>query len=172
MSEDQPIPFLRQDDPSPFRRATGGQVRIGDAERDQAVAALSDHFVAGRLTQTEFEERSDQATRARYVGDLAPLFADLPDEQAVEQFPYAVVVRDGRAPWARRSQTPQRFSPPPFFWLLPILMMGVVVASVTFAAPWILWILFWVFIIGGPRARYRRHHPGSGDGRFQRGFGR
>ena len=158
MSEDLPSPFRRQDDAGPFRRAAGGQVRIGDAERDQAVAALSDHFVAGRITQAEFEERSDQATRARYDDDLAPMFADLPDEQAVDQFPYAVAVRDGRAPWARRSQTPQRFNPPPFFWLLPIMMLGIVVASVTFAAPWILWIMFWVLIIGGPRARYRRHH--------------
>jgi hypothetical protein len=39
-------------------------------------------------------------------------------------------------------------------------MMGLVVASVTFAAPWIFWILFWVFMIGGPRAaHHRRHHP-------------
>ena len=29
------------------------------------------------LTQDEFEERSDQATRARYTDDLSPLFADL-----------------------------------------------------------------------------------------------
>ncbi|WP_232828208.1 DUF1707 SHOCT-like domain-containing protein [Kribbella monticola] len=162
---------MMQDEPSPFRRATG-QVRIGDAERDQAVAALSEHFVAGRITQTEFEERSDQATRARYVDDLAPLFADLPDDRAVEQFPYAVVVRPDRAPWARGSSRPQRFSPPPLFWLLPLMMTGLVVASVAFAAPWVLWILFWVFIIGGPRARYRRQHQSSGDGRFQRGFGR
>jgi hypothetical protein len=144
--------------PSPFRRATGRQIRIGDAERDRAVTALSEHFVAGRITQTEFEERSDQATRARYVDDLAPLFDDLPEDQPVEQFPYAVVARPGRHPWAPGAQRPQRFNPPPLFWLLPILMMGLVVASVTFAAPWIFWVLFWVFMIGGPRARYRRYH--------------
>ena len=147
---------MSQDQPSPFRRAARtGQIRIGDAERDQAVAALSEHFVAGRITQTEFEERSDQATRARYVDDLSPLFDDLPEDQPTElqpHFPYAVAIGPGR-------QRPQRFSPPPLFWLLPILMMGLVVASVTFAAPWIFWILFWVFIFGGPRAHYRRHHP-------------
>lgn len=128
-------------------------IRIGDAERDQAVAALSEHFVAGRITQTEFEERSDQATKARYDEDLGPLFADLPGPEAAPQpqFAYAVARRPGRP-------GPQRFNPPPLFWLLPILMMGLVVASITFAAPWVFWILFWVVMIGGPRARYRHHH--------------
>src|SRR3954451_20469237 len=57
------------DEPQDARRrndAPAKRVRIGDAERDQAVSLLSDHFVAGRLTQAEFEERSEQATRSRY----------------------------------------------------------------------------------------------------------
>ena len=55
-----------------------GDVRVCDAERDQAVAELSEHFEAGRLTQEEFEDRAGRALRARTGSDLAELFADLP----------------------------------------------------------------------------------------------
>jgi hypothetical protein len=55
-----------------------GDIRVSDAERDQAVARLSEHFQAGRLTQEEFEDRSGRALQARTGGDLSVLFADLP----------------------------------------------------------------------------------------------
>jgi hypothetical protein len=55
-----------------------GDIRVSDAERDQAVARLSEHFQAGRLTQEEFEDRSGRALRARTGGDLSALFTDLP----------------------------------------------------------------------------------------------
>jgi Domain of unknown function (DUF1707) len=130
-----------------------GPIRIGDAERDQAVAVLSEHFVAGRLTQEEFEERSDQATRARYAGDLSPLFADLPDPAASQPGPqrWSPGFRPG----------PQRFQPvPPAFLLLaPVLMVGLVVAAVSLAAPWIFLVLFWIAMLSGPYNHRRRHHP-------------
>ena len=52
--------------------------RIGDAERQAAVDALSEHFVAGRLNDAEFNERMDAAMQARTAADLWPLFSDLP----------------------------------------------------------------------------------------------
>jgi len=55
-----------------------GDIRVSDAERDQAVARLSEHFQAGRLTQEEFEDRSGRALQARTGGDLSVLFTDLP----------------------------------------------------------------------------------------------
>jgi Domain of unknown function (DUF1707) len=54
------------------------EIRVSDAERDQAVAELSEHFQSGRLTQEEFEDRSGRALQARTVSDLAGLFTDLP----------------------------------------------------------------------------------------------
>lgn len=132
--------------------ARTGPLRIGDAERDQAVAVLSEHFVAGRLTQDEFEERSDQATRARYADDLAPLFADLPEPAALQPGPgmWSPGFRPG----------PQRFRPglPPFLWLAAVLMVGLVVGTVSLAAPWILWVLFWIALFSGPYNRRRWHH--------------
>jgi hypothetical protein len=54
------------------------EIRVSDAERDQAVAELSEHFQSGRLNQEEFEDRSGRALQARTVSDLAGLFTDLP----------------------------------------------------------------------------------------------
>jgi hypothetical protein len=133
--------------------AKTGPIRIGDAERDEAVTVLSDHFVAGRLTQEEFEERSDQATRARYTDDLAQLFADLPDPAAPQPEPprWSPGFRPG----------PQGFQPVPLplLWLIPVLMVGLVVATVSLAAPWILWVLFWIAMFSRPYNHRNWHHP-------------
>jgi len=55
-----------------------GQLRVSDADRDRALAELSEHFQAGRLTSEEFEERSGRALQARTGAELAGLLADLP----------------------------------------------------------------------------------------------
>lgn len=54
------------------------QLRVGDAERETAVAALGEHYTAGRLTLEEYDQRTSQAFRARTAADLWPLFGDLP----------------------------------------------------------------------------------------------
>lgn len=125
----------------------GGSLRIGDTERDQAVSSLSEHFVAGRLTQEEFEERSDRATRARYADEVELLFADLPE-----------LTQEG--PRSRRPRT-RIGAPPPAMMLLPVLTVGLVVAAVVLTAPWILWMLFWVALFSGAR-RQRHWHQGHG----------
>jgi uncharacterized protein DUF1707 len=53
-------------------------LRVSDSDRDRAIAELSEHFQAGRLTTDEFEERTGRALKARTAGDLAELFTDLP----------------------------------------------------------------------------------------------
>lgn len=52
--------------------------RISDAERDEAVEHLNEHYVTGRLTEEELHERLDGAFTATHASDLAPLFEDLP----------------------------------------------------------------------------------------------
>lgn len=54
------------------------ELRIGDAEREQASAALAEHFAQGRLDDEEYAERLDAAWSARTRSDLAQLFWDLP----------------------------------------------------------------------------------------------
>lgn len=73
-----------------------GDTRVSDAERDQAVAELSEHFQAGRLTQEEFEDRSGRALQARTGADLSVLFTDLP--QNTVAVPAAAGPAAGRVP--------------------------------------------------------------------------
>ena len=124
-------------------------VRIGDAERDEAVSALGDHFAAGRLTRNELDERIDQAMQARYGSDLEPLFADLPKAEK----PAAPT---GANQWSGRR------APAPLFLLLPLLVMvAAVVTAVVTGAPWVLWGLLWFFVLTrfwGRRWGYRHYH--------------
>jgi len=59
-----------------------GSLRVSDADRDRAIAELSEHYQAGRITTEEFEDRSGRALQARTTADLADLFTDLPRRQA------------------------------------------------------------------------------------------
>jgi Domain of unknown function (DUF1707) len=53
-------------------------LRIGDAERDAAMAQLREHFAAGRLTLDELTERIDGALTAKTQRQIDALMADLP----------------------------------------------------------------------------------------------
>lgn len=55
------------------------EIRIGTAEREQAMQRLSDHFAAGRLSVAEFDERSAVVAAALTRGDLDKVFTDLPE---------------------------------------------------------------------------------------------
>ena len=56
-------------------------LRLSDADRDRAVAELSEHFQAGRIAADELDDRFGRALQARTAADLAPLFADLPGKR-------------------------------------------------------------------------------------------
>jgi Domain of unknown function (DUF1707) len=60
------------------RRSNYGDMRISDSERAEVADLLSKHYGDGRLDQAEFNERLDQAMRAKTYADLDGLFADLP----------------------------------------------------------------------------------------------
>ena len=55
-----------------------GDLRASDQDRDGAVALLSEHAAAGRLTLDELEERATVALAARTRGELEALTRDLP----------------------------------------------------------------------------------------------
>ena len=58
------------------------RLRVSDADRDRAIAELSEHYQAGRLTVDELEDRTGRALQARTAGELAELFTDLPGRPA------------------------------------------------------------------------------------------
>lgn len=73
-------------------------IRVGTEEREQAMAALSTHFSAGRLSLTEFEDRSELVAQARTRGDLTAVFSDLPaTKMTIAADPSVDVVANGRA---------------------------------------------------------------------------
>jgi hypothetical protein len=68
----------------------GGRIppmRASDAERDAVVAALGEHFQAGRLTSEELDDRMGRALAARTLPELADLTADLPSSGLPSQGP-------------------------------------------------------------------------------------
>lgn len=121
-------------------------VRIGDAERDRAIASLGDHFAAGRLTAEEFDQRMDQALKARFNEDLEPLFADLP----------RTVEPDVQSNSNRRPDLHLAWSA--MLWMAPLIVIFAVVAAVVLSAPWLVWVFLWVFLITGLFRRRQRYY--------------
>jgi uncharacterized membrane protein len=112
------------------------QLRIGDAERERAQAALNDHYAAGRLDHDEYSERLDRIWAARTQADLAPVFADLPRPAT---------------PWpAARPRPASRRTGPRM--PLPLLVLLVVLATVAVVSnlPLILiGLAVWFFFLRG-----------------------
>ena len=84
--------------------------RIGDADRDQAVAFLQEHMAQGRINASEFDDRMSHALKARTASELAVLFEDLPDPR-----PPSSNIRPTfqQPPWQQRQQQ-HSFEIPPW----------------------------------------------------------
>lgn len=117
-------------------------VRIGDAERDEAISALGEHYAAGRINKDEYEERAGRVWEARFDADIAPLFADLPRRRSAVETPAAAFpARPGFTGHRRRR----------LYFLAPVMMLavaGLAVLVIGFA-PWLLFMFFWVWLFGG-----------------------
>jgi hypothetical protein len=134
------------------------EIRIGDQERDAAVAALGEHYAAGRITKEEYDERSEVAWKARTSSDLAPLFVDLPP---VHQ-PTRVTQPSAQGSSAK---TDSRWQRPP---VLPVLLLVIVVAGVSGLEIWPFLLLFAVYLwlrawMGMARLRRWAQRPSRGS---------
>src|SRR3954469_9098118 len=58
--------------------------RVSDEDREQAVLALRDDLLVGRLTLDEFSERVELAYRARMRDDLVRVRRDLPHSRSAK----------------------------------------------------------------------------------------
>lgn len=157
-------------------------MRIGDAEREAAVARLQNHMADGRLTPDEFNERMDRAFEAKTAAEITTLFSDLPGSgaspyedpyggtasygppQPYSDDPYGMVespYAQSPAPssWGGDSQELQPAeSPRPWFAQWWILLIAI---FVTGGANGRLWFLvpmaaIWIWVIWPSLDRQRR----------------
>ena len=123
-----------------------GSLRVSDADRDRAIAELSEHYQAGRLTTEELEDRTGRALQARTAADLAALFTDLPRRQA------PVTSAAASAPASPGRPSPARVPAP-----VVILAIVVVLALLGAHAFGIVWVpvvaIIVVRLLAGGRAR-------------------
>lgn len=113
-------------------------IRIGDAERDEAISRLRAHHAAGRIDMIEFDDRMEKALEARTAGDLKAIFRDLPDEPFDEPAP--------------AMPFPPRIAAHPYVPAhRPMQSVEARVTRPTYAAPGFFWIVFFVVIFTGMR---------------------
>jgi DNA-binding transcriptional ArsR family regulator len=81
-------------------QAPAPHVRVGDADRDAAAAALGEHFAQGRLTLDELAARLDATLTATTYGELSQAARDLPEQTVLSA--RVSISRGKRAlPWHR-----------------------------------------------------------------------
>ena len=64
-------------------------IRASDADREKALDLLRDHWLAGRLTLAEYEQRCEEATGARFLDDLRRALRELPYPPPEQALPLA-----------------------------------------------------------------------------------
>jgi hypothetical protein len=120
-----------------------GPIRVGDADRERVAALLRDHAAAGRLEPDELEKRLELAYAARYGSDLETALAELPP------------ARSGGARSAPASDRAPRvgvLAAP----LLPLAIGALVGLAAVTSAWWLLWLIWPIVVVLGPRRHYRR----------------
>lgn len=94
------------------------EYRLSDAERQEALDALSEHVRTGRLDLVEFEQRSGQVSAAKLRRELEPVFADLPEPRPSVLRTYQVLGK------------PQQGAKPPETWQQRVAASAVPIAAV------------------------------------------
>ena len=128
-------------------------LRVSDAERAEVADRLAKHYSDGRLDQAEFDERVDQAMRAKTQSDLSGLFDDLPPVDEPEtpgksKTAKAAPRRDERAHRPRHHVL--------FLVLMVVIAVALAHALVQVYIPWLLiGLLAVLWLVYGPR----QHRP-------------
>jgi hypothetical protein len=143
------------------------EIRVGDAEREEALQALGDHMSAGRLDIDEYGERTARVAASKTRGDLLALFKDLPAPKPSFQPP--VHVKSEPMPAAQAPPLPelQRSSTPlgarvyaamvPVTWLIAVVLFFAIRTPFVFALP-VLVMMVGASMWGDDWSRARREH--------------
>ncbi|SDW22598.1 TM2 domain-containing protein [Amycolatopsis xylanica] len=88
-------------------------LRIGTAEREEAMKVLSDHFAEGRLSTEEYEARVTGVLDAKTRAELRPLFDDLPAPKPVFLLPPMTFAQPAYSPPPPGALPVPHWAPPP-----------------------------------------------------------
>ena len=138
------------------------ELRAGDADRDRIAERLREAVAEGRLDAAEFAERLDTCYRARTLGELVPLTADLPPADFFPTPRPLVAGQPASGPGEhveRRRQLLARLS----LWAAVFAIVNLVwVFTGTRGGYWPGWLLVWlaVIVVAGVRGREGREPPG------------
>ncbi len=150
-------PWARGSASRPSASNADPNMRVSDAERAEVTDRLSKHYSDGRLDEAEFNERIDQAMRARTRADLSGLLADLPASESPETPRAPKAAKPSGAPAAAAYQRPAR----PRHRILELVLIIVVAVVVWHAlvhsfVPWLLiGVIAILWLLYGPRQRRR-----------------
>jgi Domain of unknown function (DUF1707) len=141
-----------------------GSMRVSDADRDRAIAELSEHYQAGRITTEEFEDRSGRALQARTTADLADLFTDLPRRQAP-----TTGAATSTAPASPARAWPARVPVAPVT-ILAVIAVLALLSGHLFHIAWVPVVaIIVVRLLAGGRDRRDRHDRHGPDGSSSQG---
>jgi hypothetical protein len=135
--------------------------RLSNADRDQAVASLRQHYSEGRLTEPEFGERAQAARTAITRADLVPLFSDLPtvnppvQTSLPPQAPYAAP--DG----SYQGHRPGGAARPVIMAIVPIIALALFIITGNLFS----WSWSWVWFLLVPVAGAIVYGPGGNSRR-------
>lgn len=137
-------------------------LRLSDAERQDALDVLGEHFSTGRIDVAEYGERTAQVAAARTRRDLRPLFSDLPEPQPkVLRQQQTAATAPSSGPPARSGRTV------PEILVSSAVPIAAIVALVLFVTVFKFWMVFLIpVVVAMCSGRWGRHHPRRGHGRL------
>ncbi|HEX5121548.1 MAG TPA: DUF1707 domain-containing protein [Pseudonocardiaceae bacterium] len=112
------------------------QIRIGDTERESALAALGEHMSAGRLDIDEYGDRTARVSAAKTRGELNALFTDLPGPHPTFGTPMAAPTPPPAVPQPQGMQVPMRHR----LAAAAVPLAGIIAVALFFAVHW--WVVF------------------------------
>ncbi|EGD43903.1 hypothetical protein NBCG_01771 [Nocardioidaceae bacterium Broad-1] len=116
-------------------------LRVSEADREEASARLAEHYSTGRLSDDDYYERLDAVWSARVRADLEMLFTDLP--RSAPQPPQAV-------------RRPRRGGPRPFPLIACFLLVAI--GLMVMGVPWWVFAAVALGALAFRKSRHRHHH--------------
>jgi Domain of unknown function (DUF1707)/2TM domain len=116
----------------PHHPSLNPSVRVGDREREQAIARLGQAFAQGYLSTADYETRLGQAFDAQTAGALAEVLGDLPVVRIARNDPQR---RAAKAAAAQRGVRVHLAT----YLAASLLMIGIWLAVAITAGAWYFW---------------------------------